>query len=116
MVTDYERPDTLDRTISLLSSRFRRWTLQLLMRDDVVEIDDLVRRIAALEDAGDEADGSTRERVAIALYHAHLPKLADSGVIDYDSRSGFVRLTETATALRPALDAAGREEAGTAVE
>lgn len=116
MVTDYERPDTLDRTISLLSSRFRRWTLQLLTREDVVDIDDLVRCIAERESPSDELDESTRERVALALYHVHLPKLADAGVIDYDSRSGAVRLTETATALRPVLDAAYREDRGVPAE
>lgn len=44
--------------------------------------------------AGEESsrgDASAVERIAVALYHVHLPRLEEAGVVEYDRRSRTVR-------------------------
>lgn len=41
-----------------------------------------------VEGRHDERD---RERVALLLHHLHLPKLADTGLVEFDPKSGQVR-------------------------
>lgn len=50
----------------------------------VATVDDLA---AGISEQQDEA----QKRVAIRLHHVTLPKLADSGVIEYDARSNTAR-------------------------
>ena len=52
----------------------------------------LARRVAAREtDSSTESVPSKRvERVHVALYHTHLPKLADFGLVDYDAEEAVV--------------------------
>lgn len=53
-------------------------------------------------------DGYDFEYVVNLLYHKHLPKLADAGIIDNDTRSGTVRYLGDETAER-VLDEVARE-------
>lgn len=39
----------------------------------------------------DQDTSTYRHKLAVDLLHTHLPKLADAGVIDYDTRSGTIR-------------------------
>lgn len=44
--------------------------------------------------AGEESsrgDASAVERIAVALYYVHLPRLEEAGVVEYDRRSRTVR-------------------------
>ena len=45
-----------------------------------VDLEDLAARIAG----GEDAAAASAEQVAVQLHHAHLPKLAAAGIIDYD--------------------------------
>lgn len=57
---------------------------------------------------GNDADETERERAKIELYHNHLPRLADYGVIDYDPRTGDVVLGDI-TGLEPYLNDIARK-------
>lgn len=39
----------------------------------------------------DETHGTAHHKLAVALLHSHLPKLANAGVLEYDARSGAIR-------------------------
>jgi hypothetical protein len=52
---------------------------------------DLVDAVVAHEP---ETDAGDRETIRTGLYHVHLPKLAEAGVIDYDTRSETVRYSQ----------------------
>ena len=82
-----------DLLFELLADRRRRHILQCLtdQPDGVAEFTDLVDAVVGHEP---ETDAGDRETVRTSLYHVHLPKLAEAGVIDYDTRSEAVRYSE----------------------
>jgi hypothetical protein len=92
--TDETLVDTLFATIG-----DRRSRLVLAYFDsssvDVAELDALVDYVVEREteaSACEDLDADEhRERVAIALHHNHLPKLAENAFVEYDSRSKAVR-------------------------
>lgn len=89
----------LDELLQTLSARYRRWTLYTLLNREVGTLDELVSLIHSLNEAtGGENINETR--ITIQLQQIHLPKLADAGFIEYDSRSGDILLTEKANGLR----------------
>lgn len=55
-----------------------------------------------------EGDGVTPEsaidQLKIALHHRHLPKLADAGLVEYDSVNRVVALTSQAAVFRAAVE------------
>lgn len=68
----------------LLASARRRATLEVVAnRPTPVELDDLARAVATREDDAATTEEAVR-RVAVALHHNHLPRMADMGVVDYD--------------------------------
>lgn len=69
----------------MLAVERRRTTLEVL--EDLtapVDLEDLAVAVAEREADGDRVDEGTVEQVRISLHHAHLPKLADLGIIAYD--------------------------------
>ena len=87
---------SIDRMFALLSNRRRRYVFYCLnSANAVVELDDLVDQIVEWErewdGETDEAPSRHRENVGITLHHNHLPRLADTPLIDYDARSRTVR-------------------------
>lgn len=96
-----------DETFHLLSSRRRRDALRYLAdRDGPVDMRDLAEQVAAWEQETtvQRLSSQERQRVYIALYQTHLPKLADHGIITYDQSRGTVERTERADQLDPYLD------------
>lgn len=80
-LTDSER-------YSLLTARRRRLALEILAeRSSPVELPDLAAEVAAREDGLDATDEDAVRRVKITLCHVHLPKLTDSGVVDYNGEA-----------------------------
>ena len=77
-----------DLLFELLADR-RRHILHCLtdQPDGVAGFTDLVDAVVGHEP---ETDAGDRETVRTNLYHVHLPKLAEAGVIDYDTRSETV--------------------------
>lgn len=88
-------------TDDILSSRRRCHLVTALAAaggDAIVE--DLAAAVfAAEEGAGPtETDSQAHETVARELYENHLPKLTATGLAEYDSMLGRIRLTEPALA------------------
>jgi DNA-binding transcriptional ArsR family regulator len=73
----------------------RRIASAMLEKDGLITVDDLTRLLADRD--------ADRETVRLNLYHRHLPKLAEAGVVDYDWRSGDVVLTVDEEQLRDVL-------------
>lgn len=85
------REGSLDRLFKLLANERRRRILFYLdgKEGDVASIVELIDYVVVHE--AESVDDLTSDEVAIALYHKHLPKLADAGLIEYDARSRTVR-------------------------
>ncbi len=85
-------------------SSHRRFVLSKLSQTPTpMQIEDLAFRLAAWEKDIAVADVSpeTAEDVEVLLYHVHLPKMADFGLVTYDSAAGTV---ETGDAFDTAAD------------
>jgi DNA-binding transcriptional ArsR family regulator len=79
----------LDELFEILADSHRRRILAYLADadDDVAAFSELIEHVAD-DSAGESTD---KERLAVSLYHTHLPKLADANVVEYDPRSEVVR-------------------------
>jgi len=87
----------LTETLDLLTHPYRRYALYCLTNESkVISVDTLATAIA--KRAGDQTRASRstdREAVKTALCHAHLPKLADRGVVSFRPNTGTIELRET---------------------
>lgn len=69
----------------LLSSERRRRALDALAgRSTTVDLETLATEVAARAAEAGAVGGESTDRVALTLHHAHLPRLDDAGVVDYD--------------------------------
>ncbi|WP_134672055.1 DUF7344 domain-containing protein [Halorussus marinus] len=101
-----ERADDVSAAFELLSSARRRGVLYAADRGTETSVEALAERIATW--LGDP-DAST---VALSLRHTHLPKLADAGVVEYDSERGTVELADGVSDLEPYLASISDSDAG----
>lgn len=86
-----------DDLMKVLANERRRQTLRALWdADGAVSLADIADEIARREraSAGDAPGDS--ERVQIALYHVHLPKLADAGLVMVLDGDEWTRMIFTA--------------------
>lgn len=86
----------LDRYLSALSEKHRRYVLYHLDEHGVANSEELARHVVARESdcppsAVSEAE---RKQMEMELHHRHLPRLKDYGLVDYDERSRDVRLAD----------------------
>lgn len=91
---------SVEDALGLLTSSRRRRLLRYLLEE--AEDGDDMDGIAAYLARDEPLDKATIEAT---LVHLHLPRCADAGVLEYDHRSGAVRLTEVADELKPLLEA-----------
>lgn len=115
------KTDTLDATeateggalsaeiiFPLLADGQRRYTMHYLARKvGAVAISDVAEQIALWE--GD-LSRDRFERIVTGLYHRHLPKLREAGVVDYDFDVETVERLPTADCLTPYLDLAIQDD------
>lgn len=87
-----DRAVSLDQIFDMLRNSRRRQVFRILTETDRIEIGELAERIAAreLDKPRKRLSSQERKRLYVALYQAHLPKLADVGAITYDERRGLV--------------------------
>lgn len=87
---------TLDTVFDCLRHPRRRFVLYYLRECEVVTVDELAEQIAAQEadTPPEEVDADQRKSIETNLVHVHLPKLADTLMIEYDRRSNTIRYTE----------------------
>ena len=107
---DGDKVDALpkDEIFHLLQNQRRRYVLQYLEEvDGTVEMRDMAEQVAAWEhDTTLQAlTSDERQRVYIALYQAHLPKLDEKGVIEYNQSRGIVEPTPRVGQLTQYLQA-----------
>ncbi|MGA9401819.1 DUF7344 domain-containing protein [Haladaptatus sp.] len=102
-------PLSRDKIFHILQTQRRRDALRFLKdTDGPVEMRDLAEQVAAWEnDTTVQAlTSDERQRVYIALYQSHLPKLESEGVIRYNKSRGIVERGPLADQFDPYLDTA----------
>lgn len=88
-----------DLVFEILSNTRRRMVLYYLRQDGgPATVKELAEEIAALENEvdADDLQRQQRKRVYVSLYQTHIPKLEETGIIEYDDEQGMVRLTDRA--------------------
>ena len=104
-------PLSRDKIFHILQTQRRRDALRFLKdTGGTVEMRDLAEQVAAWEnDTTVQAlTSDERQRVYIALYQSHLPKLESEGIIRYNKSRGIVERGPLADQFDPYLDANGR--------
>lgn len=105
---------TKDEIFGTLSNARRRYVLSELKQspDGESTIRDLSSTIAGLENgvAPQEVTYAQRKRVYTSLYQSHVPQLARRGIVDFDARSGTLRLTEVANTFDVYLEVVEENE------
>jgi hypothetical protein len=97
-----ERTLSQDTVFDILSNPRRRYVLYYLRREGgPVQLTSLAEHVAAWENETDvdSLDDQQRKRVYVSLYQTHVPKLADSGIVEYDKDQGSVALADEAAAI-----------------
>lgn len=118
---------TRDDIFHVLQCRRRRLVLKYLHEytgDEPADMSDIAEHIAALEHdtTVDALRSKQRQRVYIALYQSHLPKMDDAGVVDYNQDRGLVEPTPLANSFdrylqqEPSLLSSPTDEAATQPE
>jgi len=88
------RPDSTNRDdsppvnelLELMAHHYRRDFLRYVICSTNTPTTHLLERHA--ERTSDQPD---RDQLGLSLYHIHLPKLTEAGIIEYDSRSNELR-------------------------
>lgn len=99
MAFSEQTPAGDDRTpYALLADSHRRHALHVLRESDVpLALADLAADIARCESAA--SDGATDwnriEQIRAALYHNHVPRLAERGLVEFDGDRNAVTITES---------------------
>jgi hypothetical protein len=99
----------LDHVYDALGHPRRRYLCYTLLENTVWSLSELAAKIAAWEndipeDAVTEED---RERVYVSLYHTHIPRLVEAGVVAFDAEEEALRAAENAEQVLRALDGMG---------
>ena len=90
---------------ALANERRRTLIVELFDATNEIPVEELVAKLA-----GPEAD---EREIAVSLYHVHLPKLDDMGVIDWDDDRGCVETTPLLADIERLLGAAVDSEFAT---
>ncbi|WP_224449875.1 DUF7344 domain-containing protein [Haloprofundus salilacus] len=90
-----------------LSNRRRRYAIHALLQEEgSVELGDLARQVAAWETGQSPSAVSSEERRRVynALQQSHLPKMHDTGIVEYDRDRGTITTTTEASDLHVYLE------------
>ncbi|PSP96271.1 hypothetical protein BRC94_13240 [Halobacteriales archaeon QS_5_70_17] len=96
-VRDAPSGRSLGEWFSLLRDGRRRRVLGLLREHNVLSLGDAAEEIA-VEERGEPITAIPRQEVLdvyFSLYHDHVPRLADAGVIEYDQESDTLAIDRT---------------------
>ncbi len=93
----------LDDVLDILASQRRRYILHCLQTHDLpIALADVADEVAVYEHDTDITDISAEEvkRVYLSLYHTHIPKLAERGLVTYSQDRDLVTLSDNGEQLR----------------
>ena len=110
--SDVDSPSR-DEVFTALSNQRRRNVITYLKQHgDGARVRDIAEQLAAWENDLEisEVTYKQRKRVYTALHQSHLPKLAESGFIDYEPDRGIVSLTEQSRQLEVYLEVVSENE------
>ncbi|UWG50186.1 putative trancriptional regulator, ArsR family [Halalkaliarchaeum sp. AArc-CO] len=112
---------TKDELFDLLKNSRRRTVINYLRDEDgSANLSEVAEHIAARENdiSVQELSSAQRKRVYIGLYQCHLPKMDESGVVEYDKHRGTIELQDSVTQLLPYMETSDdeAEETGDAEE
>lgn len=98
---------SVDMIFDAFSDERRQRALLHLRHAGPVPLVDLAEHVAAWENNTTIGTVSreARSRVYTGLYHSHVPRLADMGIVEYDRETDMVSLTSEADVIAPYLDA-----------
>lgn len=98
-----------DEIYDALCHRRRRYLCYTLLEDTEWSLTDLATKVAAWErDVPEhEVPARQRERVYTALYHVHVPKLVDLGVVTFGGATDTITAAENAEQVLAALEGIG---------
>lgn len=92
------QPLSKTKIYRVLANSRRRHALQILCKSNSsIPLADLAADIASRElDESDETDNEEYiERVLISLYHTHVPKLEDMGIVEFNATKRTVSLSDS---------------------
>lgn len=98
---------SLDAIFDILTDQRRRYTLHCLEKyENPMTLADLADEIAVWENETEIANIPAEDvkYVYTSLYHTHIPKMADAGIVEYDQEQDMVSLGENADQLREHLE------------
>lgn len=111
---DASNGPTQDEIFDILCNGRRRYVLEYLREssDESLYFGEMVDTIAAWENDKEiaETEYADRKRVYTALRQTHLPKLHETGVIEYDRQRGELRPTERMDEVQFYLDYVPKHE------
>ncbi|AHG01123.1 hypothetical protein HALLA_17350 [Halostagnicola larsenii XH-48] len=86
----------MDLSYTDVANRYRRQTLSILADERPLSVSELASRIVAhpSNDATNESTETQVRKARLALYHVHLPKLDESGLVSYTHETGEVTVPE----------------------
>jgi len=87
----------------------RRYLCYTLLENTDWSLTDLATKVAAWENdvPEHEVTENQHEEVYVSLYHAHVPKLVDGGVITFDEATETITTAEHADQVMTALEGMG---------
>lgn len=109
---DMEIPEgilTLQPVYEALAHPRRRYLVYTLSEDTEWSLDELATKLAAWETDTPEADIATltHQEMYVSLYHAHVPRLVELDVIEFDADTEIVTPGENAPQVLAVLEGAG---------
>lgn len=99
----------LDHVFSALGHPRRRYLMYALAENPEWTLNDLATKLVAYEEGADEAtiDAHRRNQMYVSLYHTHIPKLVDDGIVTFDSEDETIAQAEHAEQVLAVLAGAG---------
>jgi hypothetical protein len=102
----------LDGVFVALAHPRRRYLCYSLLSATEWSLRDLAAKVAAWETDRPEhaVDEDRRERVYLSLYHAHVPRLVDEGIVTFDPETEQLATGPHADRVRTVLERLGASE------
>lgn len=102
----------LDEVFEALGHSLRRYLVSTLVNGgNEATLSELSTKIASweLDKSENEVTDAERESIYISLYHSHIPKLADLGVLDYEEEGDIIVQAKNTEQVQAVLESSKDE-------